>query len=336
MIRLGIAFFASWAALMACTRMSSERENASGPSSEPTSASPAPVVEEARPPVRPWARVTRSRGDATVPAAGTVLESEAHLALPEDSELVIDFAEGERLELFGPARAILLREPSNVVLLGLGEARVLVLPSSRPPREAFRIATGSVTVELGRSGDVFVSSNAEGSSYVGTLAGAVELFTGAVNAEGRLAGEIVPAGRAAHTSLSGPSTSLRGAARIDEVRGLARAVVAKRKSKGLERALVDARDAVEATLVALEAEVGRGVSLVEEQKRAVAAGGSTSGELRTSLVRHSQMLLLHRALLRVHWERLCARALLLASEEEHPEVRARRERVASALGESAP
>lgn len=301
------------------------------------SPSEAPVAERPPSPSPPgspeaservWARVTRVRGEGDgIPSPGTVLLSDTSLRLPEGSEVVIDFPDGERLELFGPAHATLLRAGASILLLARGEARGFIVPSSRPPREPLRIATPATTVELGRSGDVWVAAGDDGRTIVGQLAGVSDSWIG----DGSVR-NAVSAGEALRVHLDGKLDTLTGRTRLDEVRALAPKKSNSSAGTKLPRASFSAlRDAAVAALVALEGERARGVALIAEHRAAVATGKSAPPELRASLVAHSKALLERRTALERSWERLRAFALFVADAEAAAEIERLRARVSKAL-----
>jgi hypothetical protein len=231
-----------------------------------------------------------------------------------DTGTTVDLRGGGRVEIAPRSHARLGAVAARPVLLGTGRARALLTASGPPDRAPLRVATPQATVELVRSGDVWVAALPDGRTWIAALAGHPTVVTGAVDAEGHLERWALGPGQALWVDADGPGEPAPGPTRAEEVTVRMDALVGGGDPAAGGAALGGAVweavwEAVEAALDDLEGELARGRALSEAHRGALVDAPGRATELRRQIVQHSKALLRLRARVLVRWERAAAQAL---------------------------
>ncbi|MBC7171135.1 MAG: hypothetical protein H5U40_01845 [Polyangiaceae bacterium] len=271
--------------------------------------------------------MSRSSGDGPGPLAeGEALASD-HVFESGAHELTLEVERGARIVVERGARfARSVASPTGLAL-GAGALRATLIPDGNSGRSPLRIATPCAIVELGASGDVFVATLADGSSFIAVLQGAADVFRGAVDARGRIASVRLVAGRSLILGKAAAAESLEGPSTLEEARAIAARLPAQGGRLGGERAALS--ETLSSAVRAFEMESSRGSELRRSHRAAVAAGGPEALELQSRIVSHAQALLRARRAVKASFER--AEALRAATEGSDEWLHALRSEAAAAL-----
>jgi hypothetical protein len=301
-----------------------------------------PVEVHGTPPDQPPARLVRMQGDV-VRARGPVeegaaLEAGDALVVQGPGRADVDLGDGGRVVLDadtevrigdgGPAQIVLVR----------GRLHAAVPAGPAGPRPPLRVATASVSVDLGGSGEVFVVADASGATWVAGLSGLTSVATGEADTRRRLRTVELPPGRAllVATRMAEPT---EGPTRLEDARAASAAIFASAAELDAARAqreLAEAARRLDEALLWLETETRNGLDLTAQHRESVRGGSSEEGmRLQRALVTHAQQLNGLRQVATARWERLEAGTLQLARTRGAPAsdlADSRRDRVASLLG----
>lgn len=107
--------------------------------------------------------------------AGELIAANRVLELKTGAALTLDFAQGTRLVLRGPARALVAPRGEQALLLHSGVAEVDLPPSAPTPESGFWLASPSMRLELVRGGKLVVRAFADGASALFVVAGGAQL-----------------------------------------------------------------------------------------------------------------------------------------------------------------
>ncbi|MBX3273575.1 MAG: FecR domain-containing protein [Sandaracinaceae bacterium] len=289
------------------------------------------------------ASLVRASGEVTVGGAearvGADLAAEVPIEVPEGGQAVIQLRDGGRLELDGPARAVLVEDSAAQVMLLRGRLYAAQPPAGNAPRPPLRIAAPSSTVEIGHAGEVYVAVFDWGGSWVSVLQGGAAVSVGESDARQRLRELDVVAGRAvaAPDRLAEPTEGPTRLAAAREAAAALAALEAPAVEPAAERAaLAQEADRLDQALRSLETETRRGRDLTSQHRDAVRQGQTDeASRLQRELVAHSQALYRLRRLATARWERVRAKHLRLDALGRAPSedpVQARRDRVEGLLG----
>jgi hypothetical protein len=109
---------------------------------------------------------------------GKALELNRVLVLKPDAALTLDFAQGARVVLRGPAQAVVAPRGEQALLLHSGAAQIDLPPSAPTQASGFWISTPSVRLELVRGGRLAVRAFSDGSSHAFVVSGSAQLAAG--------------------------------------------------------------------------------------------------------------------------------------------------------------
>lgn len=325
------------ALLLVCACGTEETPRPREPDDDPVPEEPAPHAVDPPP-----GRLRRAEGtvtiDGAVARAGAPIDAERSIEVSDDGRAVLQLRDGGAVTLDGGARARLIEEGAAQLLLIRGSAHAAQPPSGSSPRPPLRIVTPSATVEIGRSGELFVVLFEGGASWAAALSGGVSVTIGEADARRRMrtldliAGQAVAVPNRIAEPTEGPRT-------LDAAREMARALaIAPPEPEGprLERDIAAETRRLDEALRWLETETRRGRELTTQHRQAVSEGAREDAErLQRELVVHSQELYRLRQLATARWERLRAQCLRLAVIGHPPAedpVAQRRERVVGLLG----
>ncbi|MEM9067446.1 MAG: hypothetical protein AAGE52_03040, partial [Myxococcota bacterium] len=125
---------------------------------------------------QPLVRIVRVGGGAGPLRPGQTLDANATLSAGV-SEIVMDLRDGARVELLPGSRARLGEEAPAQMLLAEGHLHAILPPMGNSPRPPLRIGTAAGTVEIGGSGDVWVTARPDGTAWVAVLGGRAAVLT---------------------------------------------------------------------------------------------------------------------------------------------------------------
>ena len=265
-------------------------------------------------------RLVRSSGVVTVAgveaADGMEIEAEVAIVVPDGGSAVIQLREGGRVELDGPAQARVLEDVAAQVLLVYGGAYAAQPPAGNSPRLPLRVVSPAATVEIGQTGEVYISAFSWGGAWVTVLAGAAAVSVGESDNRRRLRSVELPAGRAVAIPdrIAEPT---EGPSRLTAARAAASLLSAPDPEREDDPAADRAALATEVrrldqALRWLEAETSRGRELMNSHRDAVREENTEESQrLQRALVSHSQALYRLRRLATARWERVRARHLHL-------------------------
>ena len=279
----------------------------------------------------PLARVARLGDGRPGPLRpGQTLDATATLSTGAE-RLVLDLREGARVELEPGSLARLGEEAPAELLLARGHVHAVLPPVGNSPRPPLRIGTPAGTVEIGGSGDLWITVRSDGTAWVALLGGRASVLTGetdeATGTERRL--DLTPAravvvGRTLEEPTEGPTT-------LAAARAMGVALAEGAEEAELEDALAAAVGALDAALDTLAAERQRGQEVQRRHRAAVSAMDPRAATIMQELVAHGRALDAARDLLLTRFERARAIALLASGEGGDPTA-VRRPRVRAALG----
>lgn len=324
----------AWAGLALLLVACGGDEPEAAPPDETTQASPAwhqrpdpPEHQEPREP--PAARVARVEAAEGAPpsdyplARGSALDSTATIAAGQVT-LALDLREGAQVILEPGARARLADEAPAQILLGAGSLRAVLPPVGSSPRPPLRIGTPAGTVEVGGSGQVWVTALPTGATWVAQLTGQATVSEDGVTTVALTPGQSIVIGAEAPTD--GPST-------LVEARIAAQALI-EQSSPADPASELDARVAtMRAALDETILERSRGQEVASRQRAAVmddSVDEAARRALQSQLIEHSRTLGRVRRQLLVAYER--ARSTALAAEAAPDPTATIRPRVRTALG----
>lgn len=326
--------------LSACSGGAEERPAPPAPSAEVDEPAAADEAHHAMPDPAP-ARLASAEGTVTVDGAaaepGQELDAGTVVEVPDGGSASLAFLHGARVVLEGEARARIQVEGGAQLLLLSGGAHLTQPPAGSSPRPPLRVATAAVTVEIPASGEAFLAAFPAGSAWLAVLSGAAEAQSGEVDRRRRLRTARLTAGRAVTITgevqppVAGP-VRLVGAL---ETWPLLASVTPPPEPDALRRTLDRQVERLDQALRWLEAETGRGRELTAQHRAAVRARAEDAQELQERLVDHSRALYRLRQVVRVRWERVCARLAHLEALGAPPvddPVARRTDRVAGLLG----
>lgn len=120
-----------------------------------------------------------------------------------DGHLVFDFPQDGRVEIEPQTRFAIGEDRPMQLILASGAVHGVLVPIGNAPRAPMRIATMSSTSEITGSGDVFVSTNADGHETKTTvLLGEISIYSGAREGNSRPTAVRAHAGQAATTTVA--------------------------------------------------------------------------------------------------------------------------------------
>ncbi len=312
------------------------------PTAEPLSDVDEPGAEHAPPDPAPG-QLVRMTGVVTVGGAAArvamEIDAEAPIVVPDEGRAVVQLRDGGRIEVDGPARFLLVEDAAAQVLLLYGGLYAAQPPTGNAPRPPLRAASPAATVEIGQTGEVYLTAFEWGGSWVAVLAGAVAISAGEADNSRRLRVVDLGPGRAVAVPdriaepTAGPSR-LSGARQAG--RALAISADEREVDEAAERASLRAEtDRLDQALRWLETEMRRGRDLTNGHRDAVREGNTEESQrLQRELVGHSQALYRLRHLATARWERVRAQHLRLTALGRAPSedpVAQRRDRVAGLL-----
>jgi hypothetical protein len=343
-IRPGVvaALLATW--LFSCGD-DGEGEPAARAVEERSSSSPAGPVEpghgvEAEDPAP--AHFRRLEGTVTLAGAAArpdqAIEAEQPIEVPEGGRAVVQLRDGGRVEIDGGSRARVVEEGAAQVLLVRGALYAVQPPAGNAPRPPLRVVAPSATVEIGRAGEIYLATFANGASWVTVLGGSAAVSNGEADVRRRLNEVELGAGRAVAVParIAEPT---EGPSRLSGARAAAAALADGATPAAPEdrrQTLAHEAERLDQALRWLETETRRGRELTNEHRAAVREGRTEEAQrLQRELVEHSRSLYRLRRLATARWERLRVQQLRLEGEGAAPAedpVEARRDRVAGLLG----
>lgn len=268
------------------------------------------------------------------------LEAETPIDVPDAGQAVVQLRDGGRIELDGPARAILLEDGAAQAILVRGRLYAAQPPAGNAPRPPLRIASPTATVEIGQSGEIYLAAFPWGGSWVAVLEGAAAVSVGEADTRRRLRDVELDAGRAVAVPdrIAEPTEGPSRLAAAREAAAALAAIETPAVEESAEHAvLATEADRLDQALRWLETEAGRGRDLTNQHRDAVRQGQQEEAtRLQRELVAHSQALYRLRRLATARWERLRARQLRLVELGRAPTedpVAARQDRVDGLLGQ---
>jgi hypothetical protein len=301
---------------------------AATPAAEAPPAPPSPRPERRWPPTSAVAiplRVT-----TLTPAEGgpvAVGEALPPLRVIETGEhaLTLDFELGGRVMVDAHARFARSDASPMGITLGEGSLEVILPPGGSPARPPLRVVTPAGTLEIGGSGEAFVSVLPDGTAWVAQLAGLGDVMGPDLEAKRLVAGRSLRLGGSAARPIAGPSTV--AAART----------AASRLARGLKRAtpadLAVRREALASAvaerLLAFDEELANGRELQRVHREAVSARNPGAMEIQSQVVLHSQALLRTRQKMQLTWE--SAGAASVYAQDDGAWLALLRERVSRAV-----
>lgn len=291
----------------------------------------------------PPGTLVRLTGTVTVGGAearpGMDLEAEVPIVVPIEGRAVIQLRDEGRVELDGPARAILVEDGSAQMLLIRGSLFAVQPPGTSSPRPPLRIGSPSMTVEIGVAGELYLAAFENGVGWLAVLGGGVAVTVGDADNRHRLRTLDLTAGAAVAVPdrLAEPT---EGPRRLSAAREAAAALAAGSTfvfDAAAEQAALGADTTrLDQALRWLETETRRGRELTNQHRDFVReANTEESTRIQRELVGHSQELYRLRRLATARWERVRSKQLRLVmlngASREDP-VALRRDRVAGLLG----
>lgn len=317
-------------------RTAPEPERGQGPEGH----SPSVPAQEPRP-ERPLAQVARLTGPVAAEGPALRLTGPVPVDVPlevgPDALLGLALRDGGRVDLEANSSALLAGEGPAVVVLARGNLHAVLPPAGNAARPPFHVALPSATVEIGGSGELWVTQLPSGRAWVAVLGGTVDIMVGDLDAEGRPVRRTFVAGQA-YTLGGSQAEPAAAPGSLDEVRAQAAGIVRRDRpprDAQITAGLADDVTALDETLEALGGELARGSRLADEHRSAVAARSERARELQRELVGHSQQMFRMRQAALVRWERVLARVRWLAVGGAAPDpdpTAARRARVRELLG----
>lgn len=279
----------------------------------------------------PLARVARLGDGRPGPLRpGQTLDATATLSTGAE-RLVLDLRDGARVELEPQSLARLGEEAPAQLFLARGHVHAVLPPTGNSPRPPLRIGTPAGTVEIGGSGDLWVTVRPDGTAWIALLGGRAAVLTGeqdpATNTERRLdltPARAVVAGRSLAEPTEGPTT-------VDAARALGAALMDGAEEREFAADLEAATAALDEALGAVAAERERGAALESRHRAAVSAMAAEAPAIMQELVAHGRALDAARDVLLTRFERARALALLVGPATADPTA-VRRPRVRAALG----
>ncbi|HJK89905.1 MAG TPA: hypothetical protein RMH85_00795 [Polyangiaceae bacterium LLY-WYZ-15_(1-7)] len=273
---------------------------------------------------RPLARVARVGGRPGTPRPfrrGQGLGPTATLRTGAE-ELVLDLRDGGRVELAPHAIARLGDEAPAQLFLGAGQLYASLPPVGSSPRPPLRLGTPAGTVEIGGSGEIWITALPTGSVWVGVLGGrAVAHPAGAEEPVEILAGRSYVLGGEAPTD--GPDDRVTAAQ-------LGTQLIEQSSPANAPDTIPPALEALDAALSRVEAVRREGEALTDRHREAVAAGSDEARAIQRELIEHSRTLgRVRRALLGAYET---ARARALWAQASPDPTAQRRPRIRAALG----
>ncbi len=288
-------------------------------------------VSTATPRPAPLARVARLGSGRSGPLRpGQTLDSTATLSTG-DERLVLDLRDGARIELEPHSLGRLGDEAPAQFFLARGHAHAVLPPTGNSPRPPLRIGTPAGTVEIGGSGDLWVTVRPDGTVWVALLGGRAAVLTGeldeATHIERRLdlrPARAVVVGRTLAEPTEGPTT-------VDAARALGVALMDGAEAHELREMLAEATESLDEALADVDVERERGATVEARHRAAVSAMSPEAAAAMQELVAHGRAMDAARDVLLTRFERTRALALLVEANEPDPTA-VRRPRVRAALG----
>jgi len=312
------------------------------PAPEPRVVAEDPSPQHAAPDPAPG-QLVRMTGTVTVSGAearaGMELDAEAPIEVPAGGRAVIQLRDGGRVEVDGPARLRLVEDAAAQVLLLNGGLYAAQPPAANAPRPPLRVASPAATIEIGQTGEVYLTAFEWGGSWVAVLAGAVAVSVGEADNRRRLRSIELGAGRAVAVPdrIAEPT---EGPERLTGARAASAALAQSSEEREVDEAaeqsaLRSEASRVDQALRWLETEARRGRDLTNGHRDAVREhNAEESQRLQRELVGHSQALYRLRHLATARWERVRAQHLRLMALGRAPSedpVAQREDRVAGLL-----
>ncbi len=287
----------------------------------------------------PPARLLRLEGEVVRPRGpleeGAALEHGDALIVREEGRAEIGLRQGGHVVLFAGAEAYVGGEgPSQIALLH-GGLHAVAPPNAAGSRPPLRVATPTVSIELGGGGEFFVMVHPLAGAWIASLSGVTTVATGEVDTRRRLRVVELPSGRAMMigTRLNEPVDGPTG---LSDARAAALAVFEEiGGADSRARDLTEVARRLDESLLWLEAETRRGLELTTQHRDAVRmARAEDALRLERSLQGHAQQLHALRQIATARWERLEAGSFESGRATGLPNrlVSARRDRIESLLG----
>lgn len=295
-------------------------------------------------PAAPPARVSRLEGEATVNGAqarmGMPLEPESTIVVQPGGLIHVLMRDGGRFALEPETTARVVAEGPTQLLLARGRVHASQPARGNAARPPLRLATPAATVELASAGEAYISTYANGSTWMTSLSGAVAVNNG--EADNRHRARETTVGQGGSVAVAERvAEPTEGPERLEGARAAAAALaggegMSEADTEAVQRNLTQRVASLDESLRWLETETRRGSELTNQHRAAVQAGDRDEARrLQREVVGHSQELYRLRRVATSRWERVRALhmwlGLLDAQPTEDP-VAARRDRVAGLLG----
>ncbi len=292
-------------------------------SASPWAEQPSHPIERPPTAIAQVTRVTATREGAATdfPLTRGSRLGDAAVVHTGDVEVALNLEQGGRIEIEPQTLGRVATEAPGQMILGTGSMRGVLAPVGGSPRPPLRIGTPHGSVEIGGSGELWVSVLPSGSTWVSALSGRGVVWNGEGEPVALQAGQSIVIG--APQPVPGPRT-------LVEARAAATTLIEQASPTPNEDALGLAMAALEAALSAVEAERARGAALADQQREAVRSKSGQAATIQRTIIEHSRDLGQVLRQLLVRYER--ARATALAAGSDPDPSSAIRPRVRAALG----